>query len=260
MAERTTGDASPQRECKANCRRSKRRRCRRQAKSTEAAADTVAPSAADTAAPSVADAPSPAAASAPSPRLHLRPRHKRQVLLAASVALAAGLGALFGSLASGAWAPPSRDVAGLEERKAMQQSIAHLTKQVALLRANLEKANKAAHAEIASISARLDEKAAPDVTGSLGKTTAAVPVPLPRPAPHIAAAASRPAVVHGWSVRDVRDGYVYVQGHGDIYQVVPGAPLPGLGRVQSIKRQGGRWVVETPRGLIVSLRDRHYFE
>ena len=241
MAERTTGDASPQ--------------------VSEGELPTVeAPplSPAGEVAEAAADTPAPAAASTPSPRLHLRPRHKRHILLAASVALAAGLGALFGSLASGAWAPPSRDVAGLEERKAMQQSITHLTKQVALLRTNLEKANKAAHAEIASISQRLDERAAPDITSSLGKATAAVP--LPRPAPHIAAAASRPAVVHGWSVRDVRDGYVYVQGHGDIYQVVPGAPLPGLGRVQSIKRQSGHWVVETPRGLIVSLRDRHYFE
>jgi hypothetical protein len=43
-----------------------------------------------------------------------------------------------------------------------------------------------------------------------------------------------------------------VQGHGDIYQVVPGAPLPGLGSVEQIKRQDGRWVVVTPKGIIVS--------
>ena len=63
-----------------------------------------------------------------------------------------------------------------------------------------------------------------------------------------------------WSIRDVRDGYVYVQGHGDIYEVVPGAPLPGLGPVEDIKRRDGRWVVVTPKGLIVSQRDRRYFE
>lgn len=202
--------------------------------------------------------PAPAETGMRQPRLHLRPRYKRQILLAASVTLAAGLGALFGSLASGAWAPPSRNVVGLEERKAMQQSIAHLTKQVAMLRANLEKANKAAHAKFANISVRIDDKASPDITGSTGKATAVVP--LPRPAPHIAAAASRPVVVHDWIVRDVRNGYVYVQGHGDIYQVVPDAPLPGLGPVQSIKRQNGHWVVKTPRGIIVSLRARRYFE
>ena len=205
-----------------------------------------------------ADTAAPAEANMPSPRLHLRPRHQRQALFAASVALAAGLGALFGSLASGAWAPPSLNVSRLEERKAMQQSIAHLTKQVALLRADLEKANKAAYAEFASISAQRDKKTVPDLTGSLGKATAAVP--LPRPAPRIAAAESRPTVVQDWTVRDVRDGYVYVQSHDDIYQVVPGAPLPGLGPVQSINRQNGHWVVKTPRGIIVSLRARRYFE
>jgi hypothetical protein len=51
-----------------------------------------------------------------------------------------------------------------------------------------------------------------------------------------------------------------VQNRGDIYQVVPGAPLPGLGPVEQIKRQDGRWVVVTPKGLIVSARDRSYFE
>jgi hypothetical protein len=41
---------------------------------------------------------------------------------------------------------------------------------------------------------------------------------------------------------------------------VPGAPLPGLGPVESIKLQDGRCVVKTPKGIIVSMRDRHYFE
>jgi hypothetical protein len=66
--------------------------------------------------------------------------------------------------------------------------------------------------------------------------------------------------VQGWEIRDARDGYVYVQGHGDIYQVVPGAPLPGLGPVESVKRTDGRWVVTTRKGIIVSMRDRRYFE
>ena len=34
----------------------------------------------------------------------------------------------------------------------------------------------------------------------------------------------------------------------------------GLGPVEQIKRQDGRWVVVTPKGLIVSMRDRRYFE
>jgi hypothetical protein len=70
----------------------------------------------------------------------------------------------------------------------------------------------------------------------------------------------RPPLVKDWVIRDARNGFIFVQGHGDIYQVVPGAPLPGLGPVESIHREEGRWVVVTPRGVIVSLRDRPFFE
>ena len=66
--------------------------------------------------------------------------------------------------------------------------------------------------------------------------------------------------MQGWTIRDARDGFVYVQSHGEIYQVVHGAPLPGLGPVESVKQQDGRWVVTTPKGIIVSMRDRRYFE
>jgi hypothetical protein len=37
-----------------------------------------------------------------------------------------------------------------------------------------------------------------------------------------------------------------------VFEVVPGANLPGLGRVETIRRQDGRWVVVTSRGLIVA--------
>ncbi len=70
----------------------------------------------------------------------------------------------------------------------------------------------------------------------------------------------RVSVVTNWSIRSSRNGYLYVQGHGDVYQAAPGAPLPGLGPVEQIKRQDGHWVVVTPKGIIVSRRDRHYFE
>jgi hypothetical protein len=68
------------------------------------------------------------------------------------------------------------------------------------------------------------------------------------------------SVVANWSILGVRGGYVHVYGQGKIYEVVLGAPLPGLGPVEEIKRQDGRWVVMTPKGMIVSMRDRRYFE
>ena len=215
-------------------------------------------------APAAAEAPAPelvvdaADAIAATPRTQ-QPWHHRQSLIAAGmVVLAAGIGAMLGAVASSVWSPSHHDVAALEERKAMQQSIAHLTKQVSLLKSNLEKVSKAEHARIARMAERPDTAA--EITGSIPKLAEAVPVPLPRPAPRIAAAQTRPPVVPGWSIRDVRDGFVYVQNQGDIYQVVPGAPLPGLGAVQGIGRRDGRWVVVTPRGLIVAQRDRRFFE
>jgi hypothetical protein len=66
-------------------------------------------------------------------------------------------------------------------------------------------------------------------------------------------------VVSGWTIRDARDGYVYVENHGDNFQVASGAPLPGLGPVQAIRRQEGRWMAVMPCGIIISMRDRRNF-
>jgi hypothetical protein len=201
-------------------------------------------------------------------RYAVRARHKDYAFLAASVMLAATLGAMVGVFAgNGGLRPetPRAAIAALEDRVAMQQRLGALSKEVAALKTNLDAANKSAHNQIAKTTERFDRAASEElITGSISPPQTAAPVPTPRPAPRVAAAevqpAARPPVIQGWAVRDSRDGFVYVQGNGDIYQVVPGAPLPGLGPVESIKRQDGRWVVTTPKGIIVSARDRRYFE
>jgi len=232
------------------------------------ATDTPAPAIEPIAAATPTVEPITDAAPVAKPRFVLRPRHKRYALLAASVTFAAALGAVVGALASGGYSTPARpDVAAIEQNKAMQQSIDRLGKEVTTLKASLEQANKSAHIQIAKISERL-EHATAEVTGSISapQTTAPVltPLPSPRPTPRIAAVEppppARPSVVAGWTIRDTHNGYVYVENHGELYQVVLGAPLPGLGPVQSVKRQDGRWVVLTPKGIIVSMRDRRYFE
>jgi len=200
------------------------------------------------------------------PSFHLRPRHKRHALLAASVAIAAAFGTVVGAAMTGGFAKtPTVDMATVQQNKATQQSVAHLTNEIANLKASLEAANKAAHSQIAKLSDRLRETA--DITGTVAPPQTVPPAPqagapLPAPRPPQAAEAPPPrlSIVPDWTIRETRDGYVYVQGHGDIYQVVPGAPLPGLGPVAQIKRQDGRWLVVTPKGIIVSMRDRHYFE
>jgi hypothetical protein len=202
------------------------------------------------------------------PRFTIRPRHKRYGVLAASVTFAAALGAVIGALASGGASTPAKpEVAAVEQNKAMQQSIAKLNKEIAALKTNLDQASKAAHTQIAKISDRLEHQAA-EITGSIAapQTVAAAPmaelVPLPRPAQRLAveSPSAHMPVVASWTIHDIRRGYVFVENRGEVYQAQLGAPLPGLGTVQSIKRQDGRWIVLTPRGIIVSMRDRRYFE
>ena len=224
---------------------------------------------------------------APTPKARssftLGPRGKRNALLAASVALAAALGGVVGMLASGGFGKPAAttaEVASVAERQAMQKSIAQLSHEVATLKTSIETANKSSRSQIAKISERLAHERA-DITGSISapRTTpaapaskpapavtpqAAAPTPAPRLPQHMAALENPPAphrtVVSNWTLQTARDGYALIESRGEIYQVVPGVPVPGLGRVEDIKREGGRWVVVTPRGIVVSQRDRRYFE
>ena len=184
----------------------------------------------------------------------IKPRHKRQAMLAASVAIAAGVGAVIGALAAGGKAPPV-DTAALHERQAIEQSIDKLNSELTALKASVETGTKSARTQIAKISERLNRSPAtePATTGSIPTPPASIPTPPPRPEP-------RTTVLHDWHIFDVRNGRVAVEGHGDIYEIGIGAPLPGVGPVQQIKRENGRWFVVTPRGLIVSQRDRRYFE
>jgi len=234
---------------------------------------------------------------APAPRgrrgFPLGARGRRNALLAASVALAAGFGAVAGGAAGGGFfkpAPAPANVASLQEREAMQQSITHLSKEIATLKASVEAANRSSHSQFAKISERLARERA-EITGSISaprttqpaaapapasaampqptapQTTAAqtaVPIPTPRLPQRMAALENpQPAhrqVVAGWTLRAARDGLALIEGRGEIFQVERGVPVPGLGRVEEIKREDGRWMVVTARGIIVSQRDRRYFE
>jgi hypothetical protein len=192
------------------------------------------------------------------PSFILRPRHKRHALLAASVALAAALGAVVGAAATGAFSKPAIVDVAAED----QQSVARLAKEITSLKASLEAANKSANSQIAKIGERLNRESA-GVTNSITPPQTVSPAsqaPAPSRFPAASESRSRPPIVTNWSIRETRGGYVYVQGNGDVYQVVPGAPLPGLGPVEKIERHDGRWLVVTPKGIIVSMRDRRYFE
>jgi hypothetical protein len=73
-----------------------------------------------------------------------------------------------------------------------------------------------------------------------------------RPQPLVAAPETRPTTIAGWSVVDVRDGTAVLEGPDGIRMAARGDTIPGVGRVESIVRWGGRWVVATAAGLIAT--------
>jgi hypothetical protein len=185
-------------------------------------------------------------------------RMRRRAALAATIMLAAGFGAAAGAIAMRTPAPPPAkpNTALLEENHALQRSVAKLNKDLTTLKANVESAARDSKTQIAKVTASLSDRLdkAMDVTGSIGKpattpatTTAAVSPPIADPAP---LPPPRPSIVQGWTVRETRNGRIWVENRGELYAVAPGMPLPGLGRVETIRRNGDSLVVVTTRGLI----------
>jgi hypothetical protein len=76
---------------------------------------------------------------------------------------------------------------------------------------------------------------------------------VPATAAVAAAEPARARVIDGWTVRHVSRGVAVIQGRriGAI-EVEAGDIVPGVGRIESIRRQDGRWVVLTSNGMITS--------
>jgi hypothetical protein len=211
---------------------------------------------------------------------------RRLSALAAVVALAALAGALGGALATvglthfaaGDSAAPGNpmleaSVARIDaDILALKVSVEHTTK-MGMSQFNktsdrldkVEKAQAEPAAKLAKLSEAVDKlratppvapvpvaaapAAAKEVTGSIAPpVAAAAPVPLPAPKPEVA----RLPTVEGWVLRDVDNGYALIEGRRGMFEVYAGDPIPGLGRVDAIRKQDGRWVVVTSKGLIVA--------
>ncbi len=103
--------------------------------------------------------------------------------------------------------------------------------------------------------------AARDITGSV---TPPAPASATAVAPSATSAAAAPTTtppktevarlptVDGWTLRDVSRGGALIEGREGLYEVYAGDPVPGLGRVDAIRKQDGRWVVVTSKGLVVA--------
>jgi hypothetical protein len=90
-----------------------------------------------------------------------------------------------------------------------------------------------------------------DVTGSVAPPAAAA-TPPQAPGATAKADVGRLPTVEGWVLRDVGRGSALIESRRGLYEVYAGDPVPGLGRVDAIRKQDGRWVVVTSKGLIVS--------
>ncbi len=205
-------------------------------------------------------------------------RSVRFALLAASVAIAAAVGSFAGThwmVGAGRSVGAKSETADANTVQTLKAEIAELN----ALKANLDASTRGSGAQIGKLADRLDrlehaqaeptaklahiadavdrlEKrtptppaapAAPETTGSI----AANPPPAP-PAP--AAEAKQPGnVLHEWVVQGVQGGRALVENrYGGMFYVATGSVLPGLGRVDAIKRQDGEWIVVTSRGLITT--------
>jgi hypothetical protein len=114
---------------------------------------------------------------------------------------------------------------------------------------------RAAPAAVPVAAAAAPAASAPkDTTGSIVPTPAqqAAAAPAAPKAADVKTEVGRLPTVDDWVLRDVAYGGALIYGRRGSYEVYAGDMIPGLGRVDAIRRQDGRWVVVTSRGLIVA--------
>ncbi len=209
----------------------------------------------------------------------------RMLAIAAMIAVGITVGAVGGSVAmSGLGKLFAADDSKSATTVALEEHITRLESEVAALKADADKVNKATASARAKFNDRLDklEKAQAEPNAKIAKLNEAVeklrtaPPPAPvaaAPAPTPAPVASAPAkevtgsinnapapkpevarlpTVDGWRIVDVAAGGATIEGRQGIFEVYPGDPVPGLGRVDAVRKQDGKWTVVTSRGLIVA--------
>ena len=202
------------------------------------------------------------------------PRSLRFALVAVSFAAAAAVGSFIGSLSATGierlWPAPAPSVATTRSAPASAD--------VASLRANLDSVTRGANGQLAKLAERLErlERAQAEPSAKLARLSEAVDRLEKKNAALAAAAAAAspettgsitsaaPAAAAGdikapdkvlqdWIVREARGGRALIENRqGGLFDVTTGSVLLGLGRVESVKRHDGQWVVVTAHGTIYS--------
>ena len=207
------------------------------------------------------------------PTLYKPPVQSRFILLAAAVAFAAAFGGLIGSVSTYSLASPKADPA--ESTAKLQAALTQVTKDVAALKTSVDASSRVAATQVSKLNERFDraERAQADPAAKIAALTETVSrlekritanadaarevtgsVPDRTATTALVKDQSKPIIVEGWVLRDIYRGRALVESRSGLYEVRPGGNLPGIGKVETITQQNGRWVVVTPKGLIVSMR------
>jgi hypothetical protein len=208
------------------------------------------------------------------PQQASRWRHPATAPLAAAIVFALALGAIAGAAATNGLlreSAPSPDTA--DAARALQTSVAQIGSELATLKAGIANAQRNSSAQFGKLTERLDrtEKAQAEPTAKLAKIQEKIQESIdrlerrqqqaaatPAPAPEVTGSVtpkeeSKPQIAEGWRLRDFYDGRAIVESrNGTLFRVVPGSNVPGLGRVEAIKRENGRVVVVTAGGIIAA--------
>jgi hypothetical protein len=209
-------------------------------------------------------------------------RSLRFAMMAASLAAAAALGSLVGSLSSSGVAHlwPAGTPNATMAHSGPQAAKAELA-ELSALKTNLDGVSRNANGQFAKLAERLDrveraqaepaaklahiaeaidrlEKKGMTAQGAAATTTAPETtgtITTNPPAPPAPQADAKPpeTILREWIVQDVRGGHALVENRfGALFDVTAGSVLPGLGKIEAIKRQDNQWIVVTARGLIYS--------
>jgi hypothetical protein len=190
-----------------------------------------------------------AAAAAPSPT-----QSSRFLQLAATVAFIAAFSSFVGAVSGAGFAhlySPSTAAAPSVQVSTDTTALQQMKSELAALKAEVDTTMRGTNGQYSKIADRLDRIdqhfASAETTGSIASSTASSTAPEPTQ-PKIT-----DRILQDWAVRDVQNGRALIESrYGGVFDVGAGSILPGVGRVDSIKRQDGQWLVLTARGTITS--------
>ena len=207
---------------------------------------------------------------------------------AAMLAFATVAGAIGGALATTGLTHVADAAATTPANGALEASIARIDSDVLALKAGLdhttktsvtqfnkttdrldkiEKAQAEPNAKLAKLTEAVDRLRTPpaaaavtaaaaaapkEVTGSVAPQAVATAAPAPAaspatpPKPEVA----RMPTVDGWRLTDVGYGGALIRNRRGTWEVYAGDYIPGVGRIDAIRKQDGQWVVVTSKGLI----------